>query len=619
MVQQTKTARSSAATLGRTMGIALLISGVSTACAAEPRAQGEPVGHFRANQLGIQAQVPAHVVLVSDAAQPQEWRLEGKGGVVARGMTAAFGEDAASGDPVHRIDVPAVARTGTYTLSVGADSTKVQVVSNPYGPLAKAAFNYFYQARAGTPILAAFAGGERWARPAGHPNEVVGCFSGSDTDGNVWPGCGDYRVDVTGGWYDAGDHGKYVVNGGISVWTLQNLYEVEQARTKGKGTFAKAGKLVPDQGRLDPLLVETRWQMEFMLKMQVADGIRMQLPINQQPGPGLVLSEVDASGMAHHKMGDRNWTGLPMRPHDDPEERLLYPPSTAATLNLAATAAQCARLWRDVDRAFADRCLQAAQRAYAAAKRNPAIYSANFNGSGGYGDPELADDFYWAAAELAVTTGEAGYRADLAASPIVSKGYSEPSWGDTAALGAMTLALQGGADQGSEAKRIIGLADDYLAQQERTGYFIPFDSLDYPWGSNSTLLNRAMLLGVAHRLTGEARYLDGMRNVMDYLLGRNPLAVSYISGFGARAMQHPHHRFWANVLDPSLPPPAPGTVSGGPNSTSMDDPIAKEMQGKCAPQRCWKDDIGAYAFNEVTINWNAPLVWVSAYLADTRP
>jgi endoglucanase len=50
----------------------------------------------------------------------------------------------------------------------------------------------------------------------------------------------------------------------------------------------------------------------------------------------------------------------------------------------------------------------------------------------------------------------------------------------------------------------------------------------------------------------------------------------------------------------------------------MADEVARTMQGKCAPQRCWRDDIYAYALNEVAINWNAPLLWVAAYLDDTR-
>ena len=83
-------------------------------------------------------------------------------------------------------------------------------------------------------------------------------------------------------------------------------------------------------------------------------------------------------------------------------------------------------------------------------------------------------------------------------------------------------------------------------------------------------------------------------------------------------MRYPHHRFWAPSLDPKLPGPPPGVVSGGPNSTSLVDEVAKTMKGKCAPQRCWRDDVHAYALNEVAINWNAPLFWIAAYLDEGR-
>ena len=36
----------------------------------------------------------------------------------------------------------------------------------------------------------------------------------------------DYKLDVSKGWYDAGDHGKYVVNGGISTAQLLQTYEL---------------------------------------------------------------------------------------------------------------------------------------------------------------------------------------------------------------------------------------------------------------------------------------------------------------------------------------------------------------------------------------------------------
>jgi endoglucanase len=83
-------------------------------------------------------------------------------------------------------------------------------------------------------------------------------------------------------------------------------------------------------------------------------------------------------------------------------------------------------------------------------------------------------------------------------------------------------------------------------------------------------------------------------------------------------MANPHHRFWAHSADPALPPPPPGALSGGPNSTSRRaDPVGRTL-GDCAPQTCWRDDLRAYSMNEVAVNWNAPLVWVSAWLAEAR-
>ena len=136
------------------------------------------------------------------------------------------------------------------------------------------------------PILAAHVARPDLARAAGHPHETATCFSGADAAGVVWPGC-DYTLDVTGGWYDAGDHGKYVVNGGISVWMLLNAYERAMAR-KGPGADAFAdGKVsIPEAGNgVNDLLDEARYEIEFLLKMQIPDGVKLRVPVGvQTPG-----------------------------------------------------------------------------------------------------------------------------------------------------------------------------------------------------------------------------------------------------------------------------------------------------------------------------------------------
>jgi len=563
------------------------------------------------DQLGFRPGDPKRAVIATDAARPVAWEVvDARDRVVLRGRAEPVGADAASGDRVQVATFSQLRAAGRYTLrAAGVRSAAFRVDDGLFAPLALDALQFFYQQRAGTPILARWAG-ERWARPAGHASERAGCFQGTDERSTIWSGC-PYRLDVAGGWYDAGDHGKYVVNAGISVWTLQNLYETGFARR----VFADGRARLPEAGNgRDDLLDEARWEMEWLLRMQVPAGTRLALPLgDQDPNGRLRLTVVDAGGMAHHKLADRHWTTLPTPPAADREERLLYPPSTAATLNLAATAAQAARLWRALDPAFADRCLQAALAAWEAAGRHPRVLAAQgFTGSGGYGDRTLDDERGWAAAELFATTRDARFRDALRTDPA-----DAPGWADVGTLGQITLAVAGGvpADLARGARaRIVATADRFLAEVPRSGYRIPYATLDYGWGSNSVLLNRAMLLGLAARFTGDARFRAGVVDTADYLLGRNPLGQSYISGYGTRPMANPHHRFWAPSLDPKLPPPPPGVVSGGPNSTSMADPVAARMKGRCAPQRCWVDDVNAYALNEVAINWNAPLVWVAAYL-----
>jgi endoglucanase len=561
-----------------------------------------------ANQTGYFPNGPKRAVFVSSSTSPLDWSLKDDGGqVVLTGQTIVKGPDAASGDDVHHIDFSTYITPGIgYVLQVGdAESAPFDISETIYSDLKRRALAYFYHNRSGIAIEAAYAGGEQWARPAGHlSDDNVTCYRGEDASGTYWPGC-DYTLDVSGGWYDAGDFGKYVVNGGISVWTLMNAYE------RNPDAFGDGSLSIPENDNGVPdILDEARWEIEFILAMQVPAG---------QP----------QAGMAHHKMHDRTWEPMPMVPptevnndndHESEEEgRYLYLPTTAATLNLAATAAQCARMWESIDSEFSARCLTAAETAWEAALANPNVLAGSVPGEGGgdYSDDAVGDEFYWAAAELYVTTGKDAYKdylidaSYLATSP-------EIDWGNTAALGTISLAM---VPNDLPAKHvtacqdsITSAADYFLSTLNNEGYLVPILASDYSWGSNSSVLNGMLIMGLAHDFTGDVKYLNGVRESMDYLLGRNPLHKSYVSGYGQVPLEHPHHRFWAN--DPALgyPPPPPGVVAGGPNS-NPDDPTAVEagLPGRPAA-KCYIDDIDSWTTNEVTINWNAPLAWVTAFL-----
>lgn len=573
-----------------------------------PAAEALKLPNVRVNQVGYFPNAKKIATVVTEAGSSLPWELLQGGQTVASGQTEPYGLDSDSGDQVHTIDFTSVKTPGSsYVLKVGEDqSFPFKIGDDLYSNMKYDALNYFYHNRSGIEISMPYARQEKWTRPAGHlqSDKAVPCAKDAPCD---------YTLDVRGGWYDAGDHGKYVVNGGISVWTMMNQYE-RFSILGDISPYADSKMNIPESGNgVADILDEARWQMEFMLKMQVPDG---------KP----------KAGMAHHKIHDENWTALGVRPDEAEKQmkRFLRPPSTAATLNLAATAAQAARIWKNIDPAFSDKCLQAAEKAWVAAKQYPNIFAvaADTNGGGPYNDDEVSDDFFWAAAELWVTTKNQQYKDELTSSQwwnhmtdTVDGVPSSMNWASTDALGTISLSIIPGALQSNELslqrKKIVDAADRYLQLIELQGYKMPFSaggSGAYPWGSNSFILNNMVILALAHDFTKQDKYLEGVVLGMDYLLGRNALAQSYVSGYGTIPLVNPHHRFWAKQVDSRFPLAPPGAVSGGPNS-GLQDPYVKAagLQG-CQPQKCFVDNIEAWSVNEITVNWNTPFAWVLGYL-----
>lgn len=570
---------------------------VSLKGGAEPEEYEPDTGpRVRVNMVGYLPAGPKKATLVTTATEPLDWELKDAGKrIVASGTTVPRGVDASSGQNVHTLDFGAHREPGEeYTLTAdGETSRPFDIGAGIYDRLPADALKFYYTQRSGIEIRDELRPG--YGRPAGHagiaPNQ-------GDVSVPCQPGVCDYSLNVKGGWYDAGDHGKYVVNGGISVHQLMAAYE------RDKTAFGDGQLDIPESGNGRPdILDEARWEQEFLLSMQVPDG---------KPH----------AGMAHHKIHDRNWTGLPLLPHLDPQLRELHPPSTAATLNLAATAAQAARLFAPYDAGFAARNLKAARRAWAAAKAEPARYADPNDGVGGgaYNDGDVSDEFYWAAAELYITTGEKEFRDFVLASPHHTgdvwreRGFD---WGNTAQLGRLELATVPNAlpDRERVRRSVVEGAEKYLAVQTAHPYGLPYNPPDFDWGSNNLVLNNLVVLATAHDLTGQERYRAAVREGMDYLLGRNALNQSYVTGYGEVASKNQHSRWYARQLDPALPHPPRGTLAGGPNS-AIQDPLAQRLLRGCKPQFCYVDDIESWATNELTINWNSPLVWVSAFLAD---
>ena len=154
-----------------------------------------------------------------------------------------------------------VTKRGTgYTLVAdGETSLPFDISSTVYSQLRRDSKTFYYTNRSGIAISDSIVPG--YGRAAGHvgvaPNKgdtAVPCQNTTDSTllyGEPWT-C-DYRLDVAGGWYDAGDHGKYVVNGGISVAQLMQEFERTQyGRSVDRGRLGDGTLRVPEVGNKCP-------------------------------------------------------------------------------------------------------------------------------------------------------------------------------------------------------------------------------------------------------------------------------------------------------------------------------------------------------------------------------
>jgi endoglucanase len=552
----------------------------------------------RVNQLGYLPDGPKHAVWVSDAATPTPFRVVDRdGAAVGIGATApwAVRPEPTSGLRVHVVDFSDVRAPGVGLVVevAGARSRPFAIAPDLYAPLRDDALRFFLLQRSGMAIDEARAPG--YGRPAGHPGDAaVEAWSGPDAR-RLYPGWScPGRFDASGGWYDAGDHGKYVTSGAMPVWQLLATVELLRRR-RGAG----APSCVETR-----LLEECRWQLDWLLRMQVP--------------PGLMHA-----GLAFHRLHGTEWAPLPCCPHEDPTTRVLHRPSTAAGLHLAAAAAHGSRVFAH-DAAYARRLLAAATTAYRAAQVEPDLLAPDDHGAfggGPYAHDDLRGDWAWAAAELWLATRDPVYAATAArtADPdaIPLDGFDCDRM---AGAGALDLALHGAAFGEHEAvvATVVRAADRLVTLQAPQPWGQPYAPPDgWDWGSNGRILDNLVVLAAAHELSGRTEHRTAAARGMDYLLGCNALGQSYVTGYGTDDTRRQRIRHFAHDLDPSLPPPPPGALAGGPTSKAHPGfPTDPRLHG-LPPQRCYLDEPTSETTNDVCIRWNAPLVHMAAFLAPT--
>jgi endoglucanase len=566
-------------TLRAAAAAALLLAGSAGAIAATiPAVKLNQLGFLPASQkLAVVQAGSAGRFAVLDAASGRK---------VFEGELGAPATWDASGETVRIADFSSLRTPGTYRIQVAGlpDSAPFPVGADAYRDLDAGAIRAYTLNRASIALTPAVAGA--YARPAGHP----------DTRVEVHPSAASAKrpagtvISSPKGWYDAGDYNKYIVNSGISTYTLLAAYEHFPA------WFDKLALRLPESGNgLPDILNEALWNLDWMATMQDPDD-----------------------GGVYHKLTNKAFDAMVM-PDQATGARYVVQKNTAATLDFAATMAAASRVLAPFDSqqpGRSARYLAAAEAAWAWAKAHPQILYKQPDDilTGGYGDKSVDDEFAWAAAELLATTGKDVYRATALAAG-AGTAQTEPGWADVRMLGWITLARQHARMQAGDAaavrRPLLDNADKLAARWQSSPYRVSMVRKDFVWGSNAVVLNQAMMLVAAYRAEPRPAYLQAAQSALDYVLGRNGPGMSFVTGFGTASPMHPHHR--PSEAD-GIAAPVPGWLVGGPNPGQQDIKGCRVAYPSALPALSYLDDACSYASNEVAINWNAPLVYVAAAL-----
>ena len=459
-------------------------------------------------------------------------------------FTGKLGEtvnNASAGEDNWTGDFSSVTEPGKYYIHCDGldDSYVFEIGADPFSALYDASITMLNYQRCGTEVSAG-----AHSHPACHT--AMATIYGTNE-----------QIDVSGGWHDAGDYGRYVVAGAKAVGDLLYAYQAN-----------------PNPA----ILSETKYELDWMLKMQAQNG------------------------GVYHKVTCENFPGY-VAPEKETAPLIVTPISTTATADFAASMALAAQVYKTSDAEFAQKCLTAAEKAWSFLEQNPDLIFQNPEDitTGEYGDTNDKDERYWAAAQLWITTGDQKY--EQAMNTIGTK--SGLDWSTVGDYG--NIAILYNADKNSDAyakakAAVIKEADKFVQNANSNPYGSAITR--YEWGSNMTIANAGIICALASQLTGDNSYALTAQKQLNYLLGENPLGTCFVTGYGTVSPEHPHHR-------PSMAAGSamPGMLVGGVDQW-LDDSAAKAYCAEAAPAKCYVDNSESYSTNEITIYWNSPLTYL---------
>ena len=480
--------------------------------------------------------------------------------------------DYLSGEKVFKADFSELKNDGEYYITIdGLDekSYTFEINNDIYDDLLAAAVKYYYYQRSGIDLTPEYAG--QWAHNAFFMGDLARPFvnelelpiqSTMNTD-NV-----EYLQNegIEKGWFDAGDYGKYVDNGAYTVKKLLYMYETYPELFKDNIGIPESGNGIPD------ILDEVAWELDFFLAMQDEDG-----------GIYHSVEGLNVDPFRPENYGDYN---RHIADVDSTTGQTGIKP-THTTAIAASALAQASIIYKSINADYSKKLLDAALKAWSYLEENtepltvtgPAysdtrtdsvqrlaaassLYRATGDEKFNTYVLEHYDDFVL---ETNNVIDEGDLEEDLHS---LNSGYFNDMW---TAENTSLILYDYMVSKNSDTTVANFIKSQYLeyetALQNRvvTSPWSNTSNSNLFWGSNGAVIARASThLDIFGELFGS--YSDASRSVainnMNYLLGINPLNISFVTGYGENAVKEVFGNTFMNDANDTS---APGYMPGGVN------------------------------------------------------
>ncbi len=523
--------------------------------------------YIRTNQMAFcKSDVKSAIILTNQNLKGENFKIfNSKGKIVFTGNIGSSHGLYGNFKNLYVIYFSELAKGGIYYIKIKKQkSFRFQINRFKYFELANKLLEFFKVQRCG------------FTNP-----ELHGVCHKSDATSIIKNGKEYFRkLDVTGGWHDAGDYVKFLNTSAFSTYMLLFAYDFDPI------TFS----FDVDKNNVPDVLDEAKIGLDYLLRSNYRNR--------------LLVTEVQ--DFRDHSVGWR-------MPENDSLE-FSRPAYLSIGKNLvgiyAAALALGAKIWKEKFHytSFADKCLKTAEVFFRKINTFPDIAKSK---TGMYVDQKPWGKMALGAVELFRITRNKKYlkQAELFADSAKSDFWW--SWGNINSLAHFRISEFNKKYQSYILQNLTAFSETSKKKSFREGS-------EYSWGTNQTLLGIALQAILWERLTGDNQFDSLAVFQRDFTLGANPWGISFFYRTGTNYTTDFHHQIahFQKML--------PGGFAAGPvkkkflDSYKINFDKSDRLKKYQTENAYYRDDRNDFITNEPTITAAATAIFVMGYYAQKK-